>query len=81
MIDMHMADIHRVGVIGAGQMGSGIAHVCALAGFEVALNDISEERVRSGIATINGNMARQVARHAIRRQTQDPGGVVPGTEG
>ena len=65
MIDTHMADIHRVGVIGAGQMGSGIAHVCALAGFEVALNDISDERVRSGIATINGNMARQVARSAI----------------
>jgi 3-hydroxybutyryl-CoA dehydrogenase len=65
MIDMHMVDIHRVGVIGAGQMGSGIAHVCALAGFEVALNDLSEERVRSGIATINGNMARQVARKAI----------------
>ena len=60
-----MTDIHRVGVIGAGQMGSGIAHVCALAGFEVALNDLSEERVRSGIATINGNLARQVARHAI----------------
>jgi 3-hydroxybutyryl-CoA dehydrogenase len=65
MIDSHMAEIHRVGVIGAGQMGSGIAHVCALAGFEVALNDLSEERVRSGIATINGNMARQVARKAI----------------
>jgi 3-hydroxybutyryl-CoA dehydrogenase len=65
MIDTYMADIHRVGVIGAGQMGSGIAHVCALAGFEVALNDLSEERVRSGIATINGNLARQVARHAI----------------
>ena len=60
-----MVDIHRVGVVGAGQMGSGIAHVCALAGFEVALNDLSEERVRSGIATINGNLARQVARHAI----------------
>jgi len=65
MIDTHMVDIHRVGVVGAGQMGSGIAHVCALAGFEVALNDLSEERVRSGIATINGNLARQVARHAI----------------
>ncbi|MBV9970322.1 MAG: 3-hydroxybutyryl-CoA dehydrogenase, partial [Xanthobacteraceae bacterium] len=38
-------DIHRVGVIGAGQMGNGIAHVCALAGFEVALNDLSEDRV------------------------------------
>jgi 3-hydroxybutyryl-CoA dehydrogenase len=65
MVDIHMAEIHRVGVIGAGQMGSGIAHVCALAGFDVALNDISEERVRAGIATINGNMARQVARQAI----------------
>jgi 3-hydroxybutyryl-CoA dehydrogenase len=65
MIDTHMVDIHRVGVIGAGQMGSGIAHVCALAGFDVALNDLSEERVRSGIATINGNMARQVARKGI----------------
>jgi 3-hydroxybutyryl-CoA dehydrogenase len=58
-------DIHRVGVIGAGQMGSGIAHVCALAGFEVALNDVSEDRVKAGIATINGNMARQVAKNSI----------------
>ena len=65
MVDMHMVDIHRVGVIGAGQMGSGIAHVCALAGFDVALNDVSEERVRAGMATINGNMARQVLRQAI----------------
>jgi 3-hydroxybutyryl-CoA dehydrogenase len=60
-----MVDIHRVGVIGAGQMGSGIAHVCALAGIDVALNDISEERVKAGIATINGNMARQVGKQAI----------------
>jgi 3-hydroxybutyryl-CoA dehydrogenase len=58
-------DIHRVGIIGAGQMGSGIAHVCALAGFEVALNDVSEDRVKAGIATINGNLARQVAKNAI----------------
>ena len=53
-------NIQKVGVIGAGQMGSGIAHVCALAGFEVALNDVSVDRIRSGLATINGNMARQV---------------------
>src|SRR5215467_10943431 len=65
MIDIGMVDIHRVGVIGAGQMGSGIAHVCALAGFDVALNDVSEERVKAGIATINGNLARQVVRQAI----------------
>jgi 3-hydroxybutyryl-CoA dehydrogenase len=61
----HTVNIHRVGVIGAGQMGSGIAHVCALAGFDVALNDISEERIKAGIATINGNMARQVVKQAI----------------
>jgi 3-hydroxybutyryl-CoA dehydrogenase len=60
-----MVDIHRVGVIGAGQMGSGIAHVCALAGIDVALNDVSEERVKAGIATINGNLARQVVKQAI----------------
>ena len=53
-------NIQKVGVIGAGQMGSGIAHVCALAGFDVALNDVSMDRIRSGLATINGNMARQV---------------------
>ncbi|MGE0586805.1 MAG: 3-hydroxybutyryl-CoA dehydrogenase [Flavobacteriaceae bacterium] len=58
---MSSADIRTVGVIGAGQMGNGIAHVSALAGFEVRLNDISEDRIESGLATIHGNMARQVA--------------------
>jgi 3-hydroxybutyryl-CoA dehydrogenase len=52
--------IRRIGVIGAGQMGSGIAQVCALAGYDVLLNDVSPERIKSGLATINGNMARQV---------------------
>jgi 3-hydroxybutyryl-CoA dehydrogenase len=52
--------IRKVGVIGAGQMGSGIAQVCALAGYDVLLNDVSPERIKSGLATINGNMARQV---------------------
>jgi 3-hydroxybutyryl-CoA dehydrogenase len=52
--------IERVGVIGAGQMGSGIAHVCALAGFEVGLNDISQERIDQGLTQISANMARQV---------------------
>jgi 3-hydroxybutyryl-CoA dehydrogenase len=60
--------IRRIGIIGAGQMGSGIAHVSALAGFEVKLNDVSEDRVRAGIATINGNMARQVARKRITEE-------------
>ena len=58
-------DIRTIGIIGAGQMGNGIAHVCALAGYDVILSDITLERVQSGLATINGNMARQVARGTI----------------
>ena len=53
--------IKKIGVVGAGQMGSGIAHVCALAGYDVVLNDVSADRIKSSLATINGNMARQVA--------------------
>lgn len=52
--------IAKVGVIGAGQMGSGIAHVCALAGFEVGLNDIDPNRITAGLELIAGNIARQV---------------------
>ncbi len=52
--------IKSVGVIGAGQMGNGIAHVIALSGYDVHLNDISEERIEAALATINGNMSRQV---------------------
>jgi 3-hydroxybutyryl-CoA dehydrogenase len=58
-------NIKSVGVIGAGQMGNGIAHVCALAGFPVMLNDVSGDRIKAGMATINGNMARQVAKDTI----------------
>ncbi|MFN3889976.1 MAG: 3-hydroxybutyryl-CoA dehydrogenase [Beijerinckiaceae bacterium] len=58
-------EIRKVGIIGAGQMGSGIAHVAALAGFDVVLNDVTEERVHAGLATINGNMARQIAKNQI----------------
>jgi len=59
------AKIQSVGVIGAGQMGNGIAHVCALAGYSVLLNDLSVDRIKGGMATINGNMARQVAKKSI----------------
>jgi 3-hydroxybutyryl-CoA dehydrogenase len=58
-------NIQSVGVIGAGQMGNGIAHVCALAGYTVMLNDVSGDRIKAGMATINGNMARQVGKKAI----------------
>ncbi len=64
-------EIRKVGVIGAGQMGSGIAHVCALAGYEVILNDLSEERIEAGLATINGNMARQVKSKRITEDKRD----------
>ena len=57
--------LKNVGVIGAGQMGSGIAHVCALAGFNVSLHDVAPDRIKAGIATINGNMARQVGKKLI----------------
>lgn len=57
--------IRTVGVIGAGQMGNGIAHVCALAGYPVRLNDLSPDRIKAGLATINGNMARQISKNVI----------------
>jgi 3-hydroxybutyryl-CoA dehydrogenase len=57
--------IKKVGVIGSGQMGNGIAHVAALAGFDVVLNDVSADRLKSGMATINGNLSRQVSKKII----------------
>ncbi|MBR0758388.1 3-hydroxybutyryl-CoA dehydrogenase [Bradyrhizobium jicamae] len=57
--------IKKVGVIGSGQMGNGIAHVAALAGYDVILNDISADRLKSALATINGNLTRQVAKKSI----------------
>jgi len=63
--DKMAAVIKKVGVIGAGQMGNGIAHVAALAGFDVVLNDVSADRLKSGMATINGNLARQVSKKAV----------------
>ena len=64
-------DINKIGVIGAGQMGTGIAQVCALAGIEVALNDISEARINAGLATIAGNLARQVERKQVDPPARD----------
>ncbi|MGD1016016.1 MAG: 3-hydroxybutyryl-CoA dehydrogenase [Roseiarcus sp.] len=54
--------INKVGVVGAGQMGAGIALVCAQAGMDVLLNDLAEERVKAALATINGYMSRQIAK-------------------
>ena len=57
--------IRSVGVIGAGQMGSGIAHVCALAGYDVKIADISEPVLQKAMASIDTNMGRQVARGRV----------------
>jgi 3-hydroxybutyryl-CoA dehydrogenase len=58
-------EIKTVGIIGAGQMGSGIAHVCSLAGLDVRMNDRDPERLKSGLANVNGNLQRQVSKGAI----------------
>src|ERR1700728_316005 len=57
--------IQKIGIVGAGQMGNGIAHVCALSGFQVLLNDVAPDRITEGLATISGNLARQVSRQRI----------------
>jgi 3-hydroxybutyryl-CoA dehydrogenase len=62
------SSIGKIGVIGAGQMGNGIAHVSALAGMDVLLNDISADRINAGLATINGNLTRQVSRKLISEE-------------
>src|SRR3979490_1718294 len=69
------AMIKKVGVIGSGQMGNGIAHVAALAGVDVVLNDVSVDRLKSAMATINGNLSHQVSKKIItedaRKQALD----------
>lgn len=58
-------DIARIGIVGAGQMGNGIAHVMALAGYEVLLNDISAEALEAAVARIDKNIERQVSKGSI----------------
>src|SRR5882757_9850761 len=62
--------IKKVGVIGSGQMGNGIAHVAALGGFDVVLNDVSADRLKSAMATINGNLSRQVSKKIISEEAR-----------
>ena len=64
-------DIKTVGVIGAGQMGSGIAHVFAMAGYEVTLNDISEAALKSALETVGANLDRQVSRGKVSAEDRD----------
>ncbi|MDJ0513427.1 MAG: 3-hydroxybutyryl-CoA dehydrogenase [Methyloceanibacter sp.] len=60
-----MEPIRKVGVVGAGQMGSGIAHVVALSGYDVAINDLSKERYDAAVEAISKNLARQVSKNKI----------------
>ncbi len=64
-------EIKSVGVVGAGQMGNGIAHVMALAGYNVRLNDISQEALEKAVALIQKNLDRQVSREKISEQARD----------
>jgi 3-hydroxybutyryl-CoA dehydrogenase len=74
-------NIETVGIIGAGQMGAGIAEVAAQAGLKVSLNDVAEERINAALATINGHLSRQVSKgqmdEAERRTILDRIHVAP----
>jgi 3-hydroxybutyryl-CoA dehydrogenase len=63
-------EIRKVGIIGAGQMGKGIAQVCAVAGFDVALNDVSMERIEAGVADVDAHMRRAVERGQLNDEAR-----------
>ncbi len=63
--------VNSIGVVGAGQMGNGIAHVMALAGYDVVLNDISQDALERAVGLIERNMDRQVSREKITQAERD----------
>jgi 3-hydroxybutyryl-CoA dehydrogenase len=71
--DVMSIDIRKIGIVGAGQMGSGIAHVCAIAGYDVVLNDVDDERINNGLATVSGSTARQVSKGLISEESRQEG--------
>ncbi|AZO21517.1 3-hydroxybutyryl-CoA dehydrogenase [Mesorhizobium sp. M1E.F.Ca.ET.045.02.1.1] len=66
-----MSKIETIGIVGAGQMGGGIAHVAALAGYKVLIHDVTSDRIEKGIATISGNMARQVGSGKLEEKARN----------
>ena len=64
-------EISKIGVIGAGQMGNGIAHVLALAGYEVLLNDISQDALARAMEQVRANLDRQVSRGKVEAADRD----------
>src|ERR1700678_56288 len=63
-----MAEIKTVGILGAGTMGNGIAHVCARAGHDVVLYDLQQDFLDRGMATIGKNLAREVAKNKLTEE-------------
>lgn len=61
-------NLQNIGVIGAGTMGNGIAQICALAGFNVTLLDISETALQNAVATVSKNLDRQIAKHVLSEE-------------
>mgnify|MGYP001271980281 CR=1 FL=1 len=68
---LEASEIKKIGVIGAGQMGNGIAHVAAMAGYQVTLSDISDDAVSQGLSTIRSNLARMVRKEKISQADAD----------
>src|SRR5688572_18778287 len=67
-VEIELEPIRKVGIVGAGQMGSGIAHVVALSGYEVAINDLAKERFENAIKMIDKNLSRQIASGKINEE-------------
>jgi len=65
--------IERIGVVGAGQMGNGIAHVCALAGYDTLLTDINEDALAAALSSMGKNMDRQVSKGLITQEEKSEG--------
>ncbi|TMI79278.1 MAG: 3-hydroxybutyryl-CoA dehydrogenase, partial [Bacillati bacterium ANGP1] len=66
-----MGMFKRIGVVGSGLMGSGIAEVCARAGYQVVVREVSEELLRAGMARIDGSMERAVGRGKLSAADRD----------
>ena len=64
-------DITSIGIVGAGQMGNGIAHVCALAGYDVTLTDVNADALEEAVKIIGTNLDRQVSREKIAQNDRD----------
>ena len=64
-------EIQSIGIVGAGQMGNGIAHVMALAGYDVLMTDVSAEALQNALELVNANMSRQAGRGKITEAEKD----------